>query len=342
MNRRIPPPTQFLNRELEILEFNRRVLAQAADEAVPLLERLRFITIVSSNLDEFFEIRVAGLKEQIKLGVAEPGPDGRAPQDVLDAVSAEAHALVAEQYRLLNEVVLPQLAAQGVVFPARPEWSAVQRQWIRDYFFRELLPVLTPIGLDPAHPFPRVFNKSLNLAVELEGRDAFGRNSGTAIVQAPRALPRLIRLPKEIAGAEYAFVFLASILHAHVGELFSGMNVKGCYQFRVTRNSDLFVDEEEIKNLHTALQGELFHRHFGDAVRLEVADNCSERMAEFLLQQFNLQEADLYRVEGPVNLYRLREVPDQVAGPVLKYTPFRPGLAPELEGRDRCEGEHDQ
>ena len=331
MNRRIPPPTQYLNRELGILEFNRRVLAQAADDAVPLLERLRFVTIVSSNLDEFFEIRVAGLKEQIKLGLPEPGPDGRGPSEVFADVNREARALVTGQYKLLNEVVLPALAREGIVFPRREQWSAAQRQWIRDYFFRELLPVLTPIGLDPAHPFPRVFNKSLNFAVELEGRDAFGRSSRAAIVQAPRALPRVIRLPKEIAGAEYAFVFLSSILHAHMDELFAGMKVQGCYQFRVTRNSDLFVDEEEIKNLHTALQGELFHRHFGDAVRLEVADNCSAGMVEFLLQQFGLQEADLYRVEGPVNLYRLREVPDQVDRPDLKYPPFQPGLPPALD-----------
>jgi polyphosphate kinase len=337
MNKRIPPPTQFLNRELGILAFNRRVLAQAADESVPLLERLRFITIVSSNLDEFFEIRIAGLKEQIKLGLPEPGPDGAGPAEVFDAVTREAHALVGEQYQLLNSVVLPALAAEGVHFPKREDWAPAQRQWIRDYFFRELLPVLTPIGLDPAHPFPRVFNKSLNLAVELEGRDAFGRSSGAAIVQAPRALPRVIRLPQEVAGAAYGFVFLSSILHAHVGELFSGMNVLGCYQFRVTRNSDLFVDEEEIKNLHTALQGELLHRHFGDAVRLEVADNCSPRMVEFLLQQFGLGGADLYRVEGPVNLYRLREVVDQVERPQLKFPPFQPGLPPALDGGELFE-----
>ena len=335
MNRRVPVPAQFLNRELGFLAFNRRVLAQAADESVPLLERLRFITIVSSNLDEFFEIRVAGLKEQIKLGLPEPGPDGTAPGDVFAAVGREAHTLVTGQYQLLNHTVLPALAAQGIRFPKREEWTPAQRQWIRDYFFRELLPVLTPIGLDPAHPFPRVFNKSLNFAVELDGRDAFGRSSGAAIVQAPRALPRLIRLPQAIAGdAEYAFVFLSSILHAHMDELFAGMKVQGCYQFRVTRNSDLFVEEEEIKNLHTALQGELFHRHFGDAVRLEVADNCSQRMVEFLLQQFGLGEADLYRVDGPVNLYRLREVPDQVARPDLKFPPFQPGLPPALDSGD--------
>ena len=327
------PAAHYLNRELGLLEFNRRVLAQAADDSVPLLERLRFLTIVSSNLDEFFEIRVAGLKEQIKLNLPEPGPDGKGPREVFESVSREARAIVAEQYRLLNEVLLPALAAAGVVFPRREEWNAPQRQWIRDYFFRELLPVLTPIGLDPAHPFPKVLNKSLNLAVELVGRDAFGRSSGAAIVQAPRALPRVIRLPQDIGGSHYAFVFLSSILHAHVDELFAGMKVLGCYQFRVTRNSDLFVDEEEIKNLHTALKGELLHRHFGDAVRLEVADNCSQPMVDFLLQQFGLRDEDLYRVEGPVNLYRLREVPDRVDRPDLKFPPFQPGLPAPLEER---------
>src|SRR5437660_6524658 len=312
----------FLNRELQALEFNRRVLAQAEDRTVPLLERLRFLCIVSSNLDEFFEIRVSGLKEQIKMGAAASGPDGLTPLQVFRQVAARAQGIVDQQYRLLNEEILPALAKERIRFLRRAEWTPSQQEWIRDFFFREMMPVLTPIGLDPAHPFPRVLNKSLNFAVELEGRDAFGRSSRAAIVQAPRALPRLIRLPQAHAGAEYAFVFLSSILHAHVGELFSGMNVIGCYQFRVTRNSDLFVDEEEIKNLHTALQGELLHRHFGDAVRLEVADNCSLGMVEFLLQQFGLREPDLYRVDRPGNLYRLREVPDQADRPALKTPPF--------------------
>jgi len=322
-----------MNRELGLLEFNRRVLAQAADDSVPLLERLRFLTIVSLNLDEFFEIRVAGLKEQVALGLSEPGPDGRAPADVLAEVIAQAHILVIDQYRLLNEVLLPGLAAEGIHFPRRTDWTAAQQKWVRDYFFREVLPVLTPIGLDPAHPFPRVFNKSLNFAVELEGKDAFGRNSGAAIVQAPRVLPRVIRLPQPLFAGQHAFAFLSSILHAHVHELFAGMKVLGCYQFRVTRNSDLFVDEEEIKNLRIALQGELLHRHFGDAVRLEVADNCSPNMVEFLLQQFSLGAEDLHRVEGPVNLYRLREVPDQVDRPDLKYPTFQPGLPAPLAKR---------
>ena len=320
------PPAHFLNRELSLLAFNRRVLAQAADTSVPLLERLRFICIVSSNLDEFFEIRVAGLKEQIKLGSHSAGADGLAPQEAFRRVGLEAHALIAEQYALLNDAILPALAGEGIVFIRRSLWTEAQNAWIRDYFLREVMPLLTPIGLDPAHPFPRVLNKSLNFAIELEGTDAFGRNSGAAIVQAPRALPRVIRLPQELSQHQDGFVFLSSIMHQNVGELFSGMKVLGCYQFRVTRNSDLFVDDEEVKNLRTALQGELPQRHFGDAVRLEVADNCSPVMTDFLLQQFALDGQDLYRVAGIVNLVRLMSVPDGVDRPDLKYPLFQPGL----------------
>jgi polyphosphate kinase len=328
-------PEHFLNRELQALEFNRRVLAQAEDRAVPLLERLRFLCIVSSNLDEFFEIRLSGVKEQIKLGAAAGGPDGLTPLEVFRQVAARAQGIVERQYRLLNEDILPSLAKEGIRFLRRSEWTPGQQEWIRDYFFREMMPVLTPIGLDPAHPFPRVFNKSLNFAVELEGRDAFGRDSRAAIVQAPRVLPRVIRLPKSVAQGPNDFIFLTSILHRHVGELFAGMNVLGCYQFRVTRNSDLFVEEEEVKDLRQALQGELPQRHFGDAVRLEVADNMSEAMTRFLLAQFGLEGDDLYSVAGPVNLVRLMSIPEQVNRPDLEYAPFVPGLPKALaRGRD--------
>ncbi|OIQ99185.1 polyphosphate kinase [mine drainage metagenome] len=327
------PADHFLNRELSLLAFNRRVLAQAADPAIPLLERLRFLCIVSSNLDEFFEIRVAGLKEQIKLGSHIADSDGLAPQELLRRIELQAHTLIAEQYALLNGTILPALATEGIVFIRRSLWTEAQNAWIRDYFLHEVMPVLTPIGLDPAHPFPRVLNKSLNFAVELEGTDAFGRSSGAAIVQAPRALPRVIQLPRELTGVEHGFVFLSSILHQQVGELFAGMNVLGCYQFRVTRNSDLFVDDEEVKNLRTALQGELPQRHLGDAVRLEVADNCSEPMTDFLLQQFELGREDLYRVPGIVNLVRLISVPERVDRPDLKYPPLHPGLPKLLTKR---------
>ena len=328
----------FLNRELQALEFNRRVLAQADDRKVPLLERLKFLCIVSSNLDEFFEIRVSGLKEQIKMGAAAAGPDGMKPLEVFRQVAARAQGIVERQYRLLNEEILPALAKEKIRFLRRSAWTPAQQEWIREYFFREMMPLLTPIGLDPSHPFPRVFNKSLNFAVELEGRDAFGRDSRAAIVQAPRVLPRVIRLPKSVAPGPNDFIFLTSILHAHVGELFAGMNVLGCYQFRVTRNSDLFVEEEEVKDLRKALQGELPQRHFGDAVRLEVADNMSQAMMRFLLSQFGLDADDLYAVAGPVNLVRLMSIPEQVNRSDLEYAPFTPGLPKALaKGRDLFE-----
>jgi polyphosphate kinase len=331
------PTGNYLNRELSLLAFNRRVMAQARDEQMPLLERLRFLCIVSSNMDEFFEIRVGGLKEQIRADTHSLTTDGKTAQEVFRQVSAEAHALVEEQYQVFNRELLPLLAAEGVRFIRRSAWNEAQRAWIRNYFVREMIPVLTPIGLDPSHPFPMVLNKSLNFAVELQGRDAFGRRSDAAIVQAPRMLPRVVQVPPELAGCPYGFVFLSSILHEFVEELFSGMAVLGCYQFRVTRNSDLFVDEEEATNLRIKLQGELTHRHFGNAVRLEVADNCSSDMAAFLLAQFDLDNADLYRVQGPVNLVRLMQVPDGVDRPDLKFPPYTPGLP---KGLDKAADKH--
>ena len=331
----LQPQASFLNREIGILEFNRRVLAQAEDTDTPLLERLRFICIVSSNLDEFFEIRVAELKETIRVDVAASKRDGMTAHEVFSAVSRIAHELVDRQYRLLNERVLPELEKAGVHFLRRNDLNEAQRAWVREYFFNEMMPVLTPIGLDPAHPFPRVFNKSLNFAVELEGRDAFGRASRAAIVQAPRILPRVIRLPPKLqSGKGQGFIFLSSVLHEHASELFAGMSVRGCYQFRVTRNSDLFVDEEEVKNLRTALQGELPQRNLGAAVRLEVADNCPQAMADFLLQQTELGADDLYQVNGPVNLVRLMQIPELVQRPDLAYPLFHPGRPGALKKRE--------
>jgi polyphosphate kinase len=324
-------PELYLNREWGQLAFNRRVLAQAENRGHPLLERLKFLCIVSSNLDEFFEIRVAGLKAEIEAGSPPIGPDHMRPDQVFKRVAHEAHELVSAQYQLLNQEILPGLAKEGVRFLRRSDFTPAQAEWVKAYFLREVMPVLTPIGLDPAHPFPRVLNKSLNFAVELEGKDAFGRSSGIAIVQAPRVLPRVIRLPREIGAADYDFVFLSSILHEHVSGLFAGMKVVDCYQFRVTRNSELFVDEEEVKDLRTALRGELPHRQFGDEVRLEVAANCPQQISDFLLAQFNLGPDDIYRVDGPVNLVRLMNVPDWVERPEVKFPRFIPGLPEELE-----------
>ena len=334
MNPPLPRPENLINRELGFLAFNRRILELAADIAVPLLERLRYLCIVSSNLDEFFEIRVAGLREQIKYD-APPGADGMPLHAVYQAVARETQELVRHQYQLLNDEILPGLDREGIRFLRRNTWDEAQKAWAHNHFRREILPVLTPIGLDPSHPFPRILNKSLNFAIELEGRDAFGRNSVNAVLQAPRALPRVIRLPDAVAGCPYGFVFLSSLLHAHVGELFQGMEVTGCHQFRVTRNSDLMVEEEEIKNLRQALQSELSHRQFGDEVRLEVADGCSERMTRFLLRTFELDPIDLYRVEGPVNLVRLMQVPDWVDRPDLKYPRFDQSLPPELKAPEQ-------
>ncbi|GHU17607.1 polyphosphate kinase [Betaproteobacteria bacterium] len=325
------PAANYLNRELGILAFNRRVLAQAKDAANPLLERLRFLCIFSSNLDEFFEIRAAGLKAQINLHFTINTPDGLSAQDALEHISREAHAMVEEQYALFNREILPGLAARGIVFLRRSAWSEAQLEWVRDYFLREVMPVLTPIGLDPSHPFPRLLNKSLNFAVELEGTDAFGRSIDKAIVQAPRVLPRVIRLPDELCDCEYGFVFLSSVLHEFVGELFAGMKVHGCCQFRVTRNSDLFVDEEEVKNLRATIQGELPQRHFGDAVRLEITDNCSPTTTSFLLGQFGLTDRELYTVAGPVNLVRLMQIPELVQRGDLKFAPFLSGTPPSVK-----------
>jgi len=317
-------PQYYINRELSLLEFNRRVVEQAKDTSNPLLERLRFLCIASSNLDEFFEIRVAGLKQQVAYKAAQLGPDQLSPAEQLKRIGEAAQLIVAEQYRVLNEVLTPALADEGIRFLRRTEWNARQTAWVKRHFYRELLPVLSPIGLDPSHPFPRILNKSLNFMVSLEGTDAFGRDSAIAIVQAPRALPRIINIPHEYAASPYEFVFLSSIIHAHVSDLFPGMRVTGCYQFRVTRNSELFVEDEEVEDLLHALEGELHQRRFGDAVRLEVAADCPNQMTSLLQHEFGLGESDIYRCNGPVNLQRLMAVPDMIDRPDLKFPSFTP------------------
>jgi polyphosphate kinase len=321
-------PQLYINRELSFLEFNRRVLDQAKDERIPLLERVKFLCISCANLDEFFEIRVAGLKELLEAGAVQGGPDGLPVGDQLKAIRARAIHLVDEQYQLLNDVLMPELAKNGVVFVSPEMWTDAQAAWLGDYFDREVAPVLSPLALDPARPFPKILNKSLNFAVVIEGEDGFGRNSGLAVVQAPRSLPRLIRLPDELGSRN--FVFLGTIVEAFVSKLFIGMNVRGCYQFRVTRNSDLFVEQEEVDDLLRAVEGELASRRFGDAVRLETAHDCPDEILSFLLGQFQLTADDLYKVSGQVNLNRLMALYDLVDRPELKYTPFAPSIPERL------------
>jgi polyphosphate kinase len=323
----LKPSELFLNRELSLLEFNKRVLELARDEAIPILERLKFLCISSSNLDEFFEIRVAGLKQMLKVGSTQAGPDGILPADLMAQIAQRAHTLVDDQYRVFNDVLVPALEKEKVRFVRRTDWSKEQDAWLRNFFENELMPVLSPIGLDPAHPFPRILNKSLNFIVSLSGKDAFGRNTGFAVVQAPRALPRLIQIPATVPGSgPHDFVFLSSVIHAYVDELFNGMQATGCYQFRVTRNSDLLVEEEEAEDLLVALEGELSQRQWGEAVRLEVADNCPEQMWTYLADVMNLKREDIYQVNGPVNLNRLLAIPDLVDRPELKYPAFTPRL----------------
>ena len=315
-------PEHFLNRELSLLQFHQRVMVQAMDDSIPILERLRFLCISSTNLDEFFEVRVGGLKERHEAGSTLPDIDGLSPEQQLESIANAAHSLVESQYHIFNDVLLPLMATEGIVIVKREEWSKAQKEWLHEYFHQEVLPLLSPIGLDPAHPFPRILNKSLNFMVFLEGKDAFGRNSGRAIVQCPRSLPNLVRLelPDIVAGNQ--FVFMSSIIHYFMDEIFFGMTVKGSYQFRVTRNSDLFVDQEETDDLRRAIEGELVYRQYGDEVRLEVAENSTPEMVEFLMRQFEIRDLDCYRVNGPVNLNRVLELIDLVNRPDLLYPQF--------------------
>lgn len=327
-----PPVDQYINRELSLLEFNRRVLDQAVDADVPLLERLRFLCISCTNLDEFFEIRVASLKQRLEIGAPGAGPDTFTPQALLDEIRRQSLTLVRQQYELLNDVLLPGLADAGIRFARREDWTRSQKKWLGEFFHREVVPVLTPLTLDPSRPFPRILNKSLNFIVRLDGIDAFGRRRHRAIVQAPRSLPRIIRLPERLAdpGCD-SYVFLSSIIHSHVSELFPGLNVEGCYQFRVTRNSNLYVDDEEVDDLVRALEGELAASRYGDAVRLEISQHCPDDLCDFLLDHFELDRADMFSVDGPVNLNRLAAVCDMAHRPELCYPSFAPGIPDEFK-----------
>jgi polyphosphate kinase len=321
------PQHTFLHRELSVLTFFERVLASARNDNIPLLERLRFLTICSSILDEFFEIRVGGLKERHRLGIDRVGPDGLSTADVLSQIRKRVLKLIKIQYRTLNRDVLPALAHQGIQIIKRSEWQKKHKDWAQNYFREQVAPVLTPVALDPAHPFPRLLNKSLNMLIALDGVDAYGRTCEYAILHVPRCLPRVIAVPVSYRykSDNVEFVLLSSVIHSHVSEVFPGVEVTGCHQFRVTRHADLEVDEEEVEDLLDALKGELHGRRFGDSVRLEVAETCPNEHVDFLLERFALSQDDLYRVGGPVNLSRLATVVGMVDRHDLKYPVFVPG-----------------
>lgn len=325
-------PELYINRELSHLQFNIRVLEQALDKKHPLLERLMFLLIFSSNLDEFFEIRVAEQITQLKYGREAVGPDALHPATVLLRISNICHLTVERQYKILNEIIFPELKRESIFFIRRANWTKQQRSWIEHYFNEKLVPIISPVGLDPSHPFPRLINKSLNFIVELEGRDAFGRETGLAVIPAPRSFPRLIRLPDELCEEGDNLIFLSSIIHEFADELFPGMSVKGCFQFRTTRNADMTFDIDEVEDLANTLRGELHSRKYGDAVRLEVDQRTPEKLIQFLQQEYKLDESQTYRVNGPVNLTRLMAVRDLVERNDLRWKPFTPGIPSKLKG----------
>jgi polyphosphate kinase len=329
-----PKPELFLSRELAALEFNFRVLAQARDPSTPVLERLRFLSIVASNLDEFFEVRVAMLKHHHQFGSAAPGPDGVASGELLAHIRERVLDLVGAQYATWHDELGPALAAENIHFLTRKQWTARQRRWLQGYFENEVLPVLSPLGLDPAHPFPRILNKTLNIAVVLQGRDAFGHEGHMALVRAPRSLPRIIRIPDEVGGTGDHYVFLAELLQAFVDTMFPGFKVAGSYQFRVTRNSELIV-EEEVDNLARALTEELLGRGYARPVRLEIGNDCPPSIVSMLISNFQLEETDVYRCNGPVNIIRVGTVYDDIDRPDLKFPRFTPAISPALNGAKR-------
>ena len=325
-------PSLYANRELGQLDFNFRVLAQAQDPSVPLLERLRYLCISCTNLDEFFEIRGGAVRHAVELNLP-AGTDGLAPAVLLERIHERAAALVDAQYRCFYEELRPALAEQGIRLLQRGQWTAEQAGWLRAHFQEEIMPVLSPLGLDPAHPFPKILNKSLNVVVQLEGRDAFGREGHLAIVRAPRSLPRIIRLPDADGDGDafHDFVFLSEVLSAFVHELFPGMKVKGAHQFRVTRNSELIVDEDDMDNLALALRDELLGRGYLRAVRLEIDERCPQPVVDSLLANFDLSESAVYKINGPVNLNRVVQVYDMVQRPDLKFRPFQSRVPRDMD-----------
>lgn len=312
----------LINRESSLMYFNERVLAMADNPDIPLLERLRYICIVSSNLDESFEIRIASLKKQQETDPTMIGPDGRTPAQAFEHVQKQVHGLVDRQYTLLNQDILPKLRNRGVYIYRSHEFTEPMLAWAKSVFVEEIQPLLTPIGLDPAHPFPRVLNKSLNFIVSLKGQDAFGRNASIAIVQAPRALPRLLKVPADVCEQPHGYTLLSTLMQLFVAEIFPGLEILGLYQWRVTRNSDLYVDEEEVTDLRLALQGELSQRNYGDAVRLEISDDTPAELESFLQKEFGLTAEDTYRTQGSVNLTRIMPLCDIDAGDDLVFHPY--------------------
>ncbi|GGI93426.1 polyphosphate kinase 1 [Legionella impletisoli] len=331
MTQSLDNPEYYINREFTALAFNERVLQLAADERIPLLERMRYLCICSGNLDEFFEIRVAGLKEKIAVSSMKLSIDGLTADELLNQLSLKTHALIEELYTIFNKQLLPALKRETIYFYKTEDWTDDIHLWAKHYFKNEVLPIVSPIALDLAHPFPRLFNKSLNFLVTLSGKDAFDRNIKYAVVHAPRSLPRLIHLPSELGGEGSHFVYLSSIIETHVHRFFPGMEISGCYAFRLTRNSDISLRDEEAEDLAAAVQRELFSRHYGHVVRLEIDKKCPQSITDFLLQKYHLRHEDTYYCDGPVNIQRYMSVINSIPRPDLNYPLFKPKFPPQLK-----------
>ena len=326
---RFGEPKNFINRELSWLEFNRRVLEEAQDQRQPLIERVKFLTIVSSNLDEFFEIRVAGIKQQIESETSDVGPDGLSPSEVFDRIQKTVRQLVAAQYTLWNSDFLPELAKNGIYVREIAELPTKRAAWAHRYFLQEVVPMLTPLAVDASHPFPHLLNRSHNLLVRAKTRR--GSEPLHAIVQVPRVVPRLILMPRGKGADEpWEYIYLASLIKQHIGELFPGLILDGVHAFRVTRNSDLYIDDEEAENLLRTIEHELRRSSRGNAVRLEVEADCPKDFLSLLLEFFNLSEADAYKLDGPLSMTHLQPLVANDAFGKLKDRPFQPSRDPAL------------
>ncbi|NNC97277.1 MAG: polyphosphate kinase 1, partial [Gammaproteobacteria bacterium] len=322
---------RFYNRELSLLKFNHRVLAQAEDPQVPLLERLKFLCIVSSNMDEFFEVRVGGLKQKLKLNTSNLNIDGRTTRELAEQVNADAHQLIQKQYAVLNQQLLPDLQQHGIRLKKSEDLDSFEKDWLHDYFVEQVLPILSPIALDPARPFPMLLNKALNFIVRIDGKDAYKRKTNLAIIPIPRSLPRVIGIPSD---DEMVFVTLATVIRLFRDLIFPGITIESCHSFRVTRNSDLFLDDEEVDDLLRAVKGKLVTRHYGEAVRLETSSDFPHDIQTYLLELFHLDESDLFKVDGPINMHRLMHLYELCDRPELKYPAFKASMPNALSHQE--------
>jgi polyphosphate kinase len=326
---RFGDPKNFINRELSWLEFNRRVLEEAQDATQPLIERIKFLSIFSSNLDEFFEIRVAGIKQQIESETSDVGPDGLSPTETFNQIQRLAHELVATEYELFNKELLPELDKNRIRIRNVSELGARRAAWLRKYFQEEVFPMLTPLAVDASHPFPDLLNKSHNLLVRAKTKRR--GEPLLAIVQVPRVVPRLILMPRVQGEDEpWDYIYLASLIKQHIAELFPGLILDAVHAFRVTRNSDLYIDDEEAENLLRTIEQELRRSSKGDAVRLEVEADCPKDFIELLMEFYDLTEADVYKLNGPLSMTHLTPLLTNDAFANLKDRPFQPGHDPGL------------